>query len=82
MLAWLSDSYRSAYPSVASALAANSGKLISTSRSFCPTALTLGGISTPRVDASASIARADYRPRTPLYLNDHNEPVALKTLLK
>lgn len=82
MLAWLSDSYRSAYPSVASALAANSGKLISTSRSFCPTALTLGGISTPRVDTSASIARADYRPRTPLYLNDHNEPVALKTLLK
>ncbi len=82
MLVWLSDSYRSAYPEVDRALRANCSKLISTSRSYCPTALTLGGISTPRVDAGASVASRGYKPREPLYLNDHNEPVALKTLLK
>ena len=82
MLVWLSDSYRSAYPEVDRALRANCSKLISTSRSYCPTALTLGGISTPRVDEGASVASRGYKPREPLYLNDHNEPVALKTLLK
>lgn len=82
LLAWLSDSYRTAYPDVAHSLSINMEKLISTSRSFAPTALTLGGLDTPRLDQTASLGSPRYIPRTPLYLNDHNEAVSLTSLLK
>lgn len=82
MLVWLSPQYRSAYPEVGRALRRNCRCLVSTSRSFCPTALTLGGLVTDKVDPAASLASRRYRPHAPVYLNDHNEPVALNTLLK
>lgn len=82
MLVWLSPVYMASHPQADGILRANSGRLVSTSRSFCPTALTLGDVATPRVDPSASLASGSYAGRAPLYLTDHNEPVALKDILK
>lgn len=82
MLVWLSEDYREAEPEVADALGRNMQKQVSTSRSYCPTALTLGGITSGRIDPEASLATRAYKPRQPLYLNDHNEPVALNSILQ
>lgn len=83
-IAWLSESYRSAYPEKANALSTNIGKLISTSRSFCPTALDMAGIkvaSNAGVDSTASLTSPAYAPREQLYLTDHNEAVTLEEIL-
>lgn len=82
LIAWLSDSYRKAYPEESRSLEVNMQKAVSTSRSFAPTAMALGGIDSPRLDHGASLASPRYTPRNPLYLNDHNEAVSLKSMLK
>ena len=83
LLVWLSDDFIHAYPSIGKALTHNMSLPVSTSRSYCPTALGLGGIESPRVDPEASLVSPSYKPRTyPLYLNDHNEAVALKSMLQ
>ncbi len=83
-VAWLSDRYREEYPAKAEALGVNMGKFISTSRSYSPTALDMAGIKTSGnalVDTAASLCSKNYRANKPIYLTDHNEPVALESLL-
>lgn len=83
MIAWLSESYRSRYPETDSVLRANVQKPLSTSRSFCSTALGLSAIATPRIDGdSSSLASPDYRPQPFLYLDDHNEAVSLNSIIQ
>ncbi len=81
MLVWLSPRYIASHPQAGARLRANGSRLVSTSRSFCPTALMLGDVATPRADTSASLASDSYTERESLYLTDHNEPVALKDIL-
>ncbi|MCM1164293.1 MAG: lipid A phosphoethanolamine transferase [Muribaculaceae bacterium] len=81
-IVWLSPGYKAAYPEITAKIGENISKLISTSRSFCPTALSLAGITSSKVDVTASVASTTYTPRPPLYLDDHNEPVALTEMLK
>lgn len=82
LIVWLSDGYRRNNPAIDRNLRANIRRDVSTSRSFCPTALALGGISTSKSDGKASLASSDYSPRPSLYLNDHNQAVSLKSILR
>lgn len=82
MLAWLSPQFRLKHAEVVNALHANQHRRISSSRSFMPTALSLGGISSPVLEKSASVALPDFSPDLRLYLNDHNEAVTLASMLK
>ena len=62
----------------------NAHKLLSTSRSFTPTALDMAGIKVSGdalSDTTASLISSDYMPRKPLYLSDHNVAVRLKDIL-
>lgn len=81
MLAWLSTEYREAYPTVAKILSRNINNIISSSRSFCPTAFGLAGISTDKVKEESALTSLSYKARTPLYLDDHNHPVTLASIL-
>lgn len=83
-VAWLSEAYRTEYPERTSHLRNNSRKLISTSRSFTPTALDMAGIRVSGkvlTDTTASLISPDYTPRKPLYLTDHNAAVRLQEIL-
>lgn len=80
-LVWISESYKDAHPDVDDNLAANMSKTISSTRSFTPTALTLAGIETPRLDAGSSLADRKFAERPLTYLNDHNESVPLQSML-
>lgn len=83
-IVWLSESYTSLYPEKAHAIRKNIIELISTSRSFCPTALDMAGIKVSgnaKVDTAASLLSPAYTPREPLYLSDHNEAVLLKDII-
>lgn len=85
MLAWLSPQYRSAFPQIEEAMRTNFEELISSSRSFCPTAFGLCGITTKKTagtDAISALTSSRYTPRTPLYLNDHNEGVQLSEIVR
>ena len=79
-MAALPDSYREAYPEHWEAVTANKEKNISSSSSFFPTMLDLGGIKTPYRDDSQSVATPLYKMRPRVYLNDHNEPRPLDDL--
>ena len=79
-LIWMSDSYREAYPEHWEAVTANKEKNISSSSSFFPTMLDLGGIKTPYRDDPQSVATPLYKMRPRVYLNDHNEPRPLDDL--
>ncbi|WP_289732285.1 phosphoethanolamine transferase [uncultured Duncaniella sp.] len=83
-IAWLSEKYRAAYPENSLRLRKNARKLLSTSRSFTPTALDIAGIKVSGdalSDTTASLVSSDYLPRKPLYLSDHNIAVRLKDIL-
>lgn len=82
MVIWLSPTYRLSHPRETHAMRDNMAKVVSSSRSYTPTALSLGGIATPRLDLSASLAREEYRPVSLIYLNDHNKSVSLISMLK
>ncbi|MDE6859139.1 MAG: lipid A phosphoethanolamine transferase [Duncaniella sp.] len=82
MIGWMTDRYREVYPSQWTAACMNFNKEISTSRSFCPTAMQMAGIETEKCDTTASIMSTKYRPRkAPLYLSDHNTPVLLSDII-
>lgn len=83
-LAWVSKSYRDAYPENYSRLHVNMERLISTSRSFTPTALDMAGIKVSGdalPDTTASLLSPAYKARKPLYLSDHNIAVRLRDIL-
>lgn len=84
MLAWLSRGYCESYPAKVSRMRSNMLKLVSTSRSYSPTALDMAGIKvsgSALTDTTASLCSPAYAARKPLYLSDHNEAVALKDIL-
>ncbi|MDE6116452.1 MAG: hypothetical protein K2G33_02975, partial [Duncaniella sp.] len=82
MIGWMTDRYREVYPSQWAAACMNFNKEISTSRSFCPTALQMAGIETEKCDTTASMMSTKYSPRkAPLYLSDHNTPVLLSDII-
>ena len=70
----MSDSYRETYPEHWEAVTANKEKNISSSSSFFPTMLDLGGIKTPYRDDSQAVTALHYVLKPRVYLNDHNEP--------
>lgn len=77
MLVWLGHSYRESYPSVSQAAESNKDRFVATSRAFFHSILDMAGISTPVADRTESILSPLYTPRSPMYLNDHNESVPL-----
>lgn len=77
MLAWLSPEYETLFATETNMLATNFAKRVSSSRSYCPTALGLAGINSNRVQPNESLVSAEYAPKKAVYLNDHNEAVAL-----
>lgn len=82
VVAWLSDEYREEYPNIERNLRNSMPKDVSTSEAYFPTALQMAGIEVDRPQLGASLADASYTPADRIYLNDHNEPVALKNILQ
>lgn len=78
LLVWLTPEYRNSYPEIGERLRFNCGEVVSTSRSFCPTALAVGGIVTGRVDNSDNLASEKFQSKDLYYLNDHNKPLLFK----
>lgn len=82
LIIWLSKEYINRFPEIDKCLRINSNKYISTSRSFCPTALAIGGIKANCIDFSHDLSSINYVANSLYYLNDHNVPVPLTSLLK
>lgn len=76
LLVWLSPDYIKAFPETAVALRNNSGKKISTSRSFCPTSMGIAGLSSGRIDTSDDISTELFTEKELYYLDDHNIPIS------
>ena len=79
-LVWMSESYRTTYPEHWEGLTKNQNKNVSSSGSFFPTMLYLGGVETAYRDDSQSVASPLYTMKPRVYLNDHNEPRPLDDL--
>lgn len=79
-LVWISESYRETYPEHWKAISVNMNKNVSSSSSFFPTMLDLGGIMTPQCNYTQSVASEHYKMKPRVYLNDHNEPRTLTEL--
>lgn len=79
-LIWMSDSYRETYPRQWEAITGNKDKDVSSSSSFFPTMLDLGGVETAYRNDSSSVANPCYTMKPRVYLNDHNEPRPLDDL--
>lgn len=76
-LVWLSDSYRARYPQTDAQLARHAHARIPSNSTFFPTALDIAGVVTPKADATYSVASPRFKEHKRVYLNDHNEAVAL-----
>ena len=79
-LIWMSDTYREAYPEHWQTVTGNKDKDVSSSRSFFPTMLELGGVQTSYRNDSSSVVSPLYTMKPRVYLNDHNEPRPLDDL--
>ena len=79
-LIWMSDTYREAYPEHWQTVTKNKDKDLSSSRSFFPTMLELGGVQTSYRNDSSSVVSPLYTMKPRVYLNDHNEPRPLDDL--
>lgn len=77
-LVWTSPAYDALNPSAAENLRENEDKFVASSRAFFHTVVELAGLSTPYFKPAYSLANRVYTPEVPIYLNDHNESVALK----
>lgn len=82
MIGWFSSEYQDIFSDNYKAAVNNFSKEISTSRSFCPTALQMAGIETEKSDTTASLMSESYKARDNfLYLSDHNVPVLLEDII-
>ena len=79
-LIWMSDIYRETYPEHWKAMVENKDKNISSSCSFFPTMLELGGVETSYRNDAYSVVSPLYTMKPRVYLNDHNEPRPLDDL--
>lgn len=77
LMVWLTPEYREKYPEIEERLVVNCGKVISTSRSFCPTALAVGGILSDKADETDNLASEEFNSKKLYYLNDHNKALPL-----
>lgn len=82
MVIWLSKEYVSSYPEVVETLKDNSKKYISTSRSVCPTAMSVAGIGSEKIDSSDALTSTDFKSKPLFYLDDHNRPLPFKPIEK
>lgn len=78
LIAWLSPEYTSQFSKVIETLRNNSAKIISTSRSFCPTAISIAGIRSDKIDYSDALTSPSFTSKELYYLNDHNKPLPFK----
>ncbi len=76
----MSDDYRETYPERWNTAIENKDKNVSSSSSFFPTMLSLGGIETPYRDDSQAVTASHYVLKPRVYLNDHNDPRPLDDL--
>ncbi|MDE6528107.1 MAG: phosphoethanolamine transferase, partial [Muribaculaceae bacterium] len=77
MLVWLSEPLAEKHPQFMQNLRINASHGVSPQKSMFNTAMELAGISTPRFNASQSLANKSYRYNAPLYLTDLNVAVPL-----
>lgn len=78
LIAWFSSDYKAQFPEKIENFKANSGKYISTSRSFSPTAMSVAGIISDKIDYSESLTSPSFKSEEMYYLNDHNKPLPFK----
>lgn len=79
MLIYLNEDYRFNHPEESACASNSRHQPVSSSRSFAPTLLQLGGIATPRLDKTASVVSDKYEPlREPQFLNDRNNALGVK----
>ncbi len=76
-IVWTSPTYRQTFPSVPTALAANTRKSVASNAVVFHTLLSMAGIATPYRNDSLSVAGGTYTETPRHYLNDHNKPVTL-----
>lgn len=76
-LVWTNDAFASGNPEIAGALKKNSPEFVASSKSFFHTVMELAGLSSPRLNRTASVANRAYTPQKAVYLNDHNDMVDL-----
>ena len=82
MIGWFSSEYQDSFSDNYKAAVNNFRKEISTSRSYCPTALQMAGIATEKSDTTASLMSESYKARDNfIYLSDHNVPVLLEDII-
>ena len=79
---WLSPRYKQLHPNTPAALAANAHRPLATNLATFYTLIHLAGIRTPYFRRQQSAATTDYRPNPYIYLNDHNEAVPLRSILR
>ena len=80
-LVWITDSLNRLEPSAFERMKVNMSKRVSPSRSYAPTLIQMAGIISPKIDGTQSLLSTEYLEKEPVYLNDHNECVPLRTLL-
>lgn len=78
-MVWLSDDFNRMYPDKQVALNQNSNKFVATSNTVFHTMMEMAGIKTNRNHSHMSVLSSGYTPTTPIYLNDHNKKVELKS---
>lgn len=75
LLIWFSPEYIALFPDIVENAKANSGKQVSSTSSFFPTAMELAGINSFSADSTASIINNNYRHKSAKYLTDREEAV-------
>lgn len=78
LLIWFSPQYISHYPEKVAAARANSGKQVSSTSSFFPTAMDISGITTFAADSTKSLTDKGYTPGKAMYLTDREEAVGIE----
>lgn len=76
-LIWVSSEFSKNYPKKFDAALNNREQIISSSSTFFHTALDLADIQCPYLRKDLSVINPQYKPYSPLFLNDHNEAMAL-----
>lgn len=76
-LIWVSSEFSKNYQKKFDAALNNREQIISSSSTFFHTALDLADIQCPYLRKDLSVINPQYKPYSPLFLNDHNEAMAL-----
>lgn len=77
MLMWVSEQLAAQHPEFMCNMRANSAHVVSPQKAMFNTALELAGVTTPKFNATQSLANSSYRYGDPVYLTDLNIAVPL-----